>query len=87
MKKEMVKFEADVAFEDESFEKVLERLGKEVPSASVRILRLEGFGGGWPTIEVTIPRDDVMKFAEWYGGDDAVMWEEEFLLSAEVSAG
>ena len=84
---EMVKFDVDVAFEDERFSELLERLGKEVPSAFVRIVELEGPGGGWPLIEVIIPKADVRKFAEWYCEDDAVMWEEEFLESAETFAG
>lgn len=76
---EMVKFDVDVAFEDESFEELLERLGREVPSAYVRILKLEGPGGGWPHVEVVIPKADVVKFCEWYCWDDKSMWEELIL--------
>jgi len=74
----MVKFETDVAFEDETFEEVLERLGKAMPDVFVRIVRLVGFGGGWPTIEVVLPETQIAEFAEWYCADDAPMWEEEF---------
>ena len=84
---EMVKFGVDVAFEDETFAETLENLGREVPSAYVKIVMLNGPGGGWPVIEVAIPRADVRKFAEWYCEDDAEMWEEEFLEWAEVFAG
>lgn len=79
---ELVKFEVGVAFEDESFEQVLERLGNAVPEAFVRILRLEGFGGGWPEFEVLIPRNLIGKFAEWYCESDAEMWKEEFEAEA-----
>jgi len=82
MEKEIVKFEVDVAFEDESFEEVLERLGSEVPNAGVRIVRLVGSGGGWPTIEVMIPKNDIRKFAEWYCKDEADELENMFLGDA-----
>ena len=74
----MVKFETDVAFEDETFEEVLERLGKAMPDVFVRIIRLVGFGGGWPTIEVVMPESQIAEFAEWYCADDAAFWEEAF---------
>lgn len=75
----MIKFETDVWFEDESFEEVLERLNKAVPSAFVRVLMAKGSGGGWPTIEVLIPKSDVRKFAEWFDKDEAPFLEEAFL--------
>ena len=75
MKKvKMVKFETDVAFEDESFEEVLERLGAAVPEVFVRVVRLVGSGGGWPTIEVILPETQIADFAKWYCEDDADMW-------------
>lgn len=43
---EMVKFDVDVAFEDETFAETLTRLGEAVPSAYVKILELSGPGGG-----------------------------------------
>ena len=43
--------------------------------------------GGWPLIEVVIPRADVRKFAEWYCADDVEMWEKDFLEWAEVFVG
>jgi len=69
---EMIKFEVDVAFEEdeESFVEVLARLGAEVPEASVRIVRLEGSGGGWPTVEVAMPEELIGKFAAWYSGEE-----------------
>jgi hypothetical protein len=82
MEKEIVKFEVDVAFDDESFEEVLERLGREVPNAFLRIVRLVGSGGGWPTIEVIIPKNEIRKFAEWYCRDDADELEIGFLEDA-----
>lgn len=73
----MVKFEIDVAFEEdeESFAEVLARLGAAVPEAFVRIVRMEGSGGGWPTVEVVMPEELIGKFVEWYNGGDA---DEEF---------
>jgi hypothetical protein len=77
-KVEMVKFEATVAFEDETFEEVLERLGVAMPDVYVRVLQLKGPSGGWPSVEVALPETQIAKFAEWYCADDAAMWEEEF---------
>lgn len=75
----LVKFEADISFEDETFEEVLADLGRKVPSASVRIVKLVGSGGGWPTVEVTIPQDRIKEFADWYcGGEDDGEMEEVF---------
>lgn len=73
----MVKFEVDVAFEDESFESVLERLGAAVPEAFVRVMTLSGPGGGWPVLEVMMPEELIGKFAEWYCADDGQYWVEE----------
>lgn len=79
----LVKFETDIAYEDETFEQVLARLGEQVPSASVRVIKLKGSGGGWPTIEVTIPKDEIKKFADWFcGGEDDAEAEEMFSESA-----
>lgn len=75
----MLKFEADFAFADETLEEVLARMGKEVPEAHVRIIELFGCGGGWPTLEIVIPEESLSKFAKWYCADDAAMWEEIFL--------
>ena len=68
----MVKFEIDVAFEEdeESFAEVLERLGAAVPEAFVRIVKMEGSGGGWPTVEVIVPEELIGKFAAWYSGEE-----------------
>lgn len=74
----LVKFEADVSFE-ETFEETLADLGKKVPSAFVRIVKLVGSGGGWPTVEVIIPQDRIKEFADWYcGGEDDGEMEEIF---------
>lgn len=78
------KFEIDIAFEDESFEEVLERLGKALPNVFVRIIHLEGPGGGWPNIEVVLPENEIRAFAEWFCEDDADMWEEEILIGLEA---
>lgn len=79
---EMIKFETDVCFDDESFEEMLERLNAAVPTAYVRVLRANGSGGGWPTIEVLIPKSDVRKFADWYSKDEAEFLVESFLEEA-----
>jgi len=79
---EMVKFEVDVAFDDEEFIDVLVRLGRDVPEAAVRIVKLVGSGGGWPVLEVRIPRESVRKFAEWYCADDVEFWEEALAETA-----
>jgi hypothetical protein len=77
-KVEMVKFEATVAFEDETFEEVLERLGVAMPDVYVRVLQLNSPSGGWPSIEVAMPVTQIAEFAEWYCEDDAAIWEEAF---------
>lgn len=80
----MIKFEITVAYEDESFEEVLERLSAKVPEAYVRVLKLHGPSGGWPSIEVIIPEVNVRKFAEWYCEDDADWWEDAIKEEADV---
>ena len=82
MEMEMIKFETDVCFEDENFEETLERLNAAVPTAYVRVLRANGSGGGWPTIEVLIPKSDVRKFADWYSKDEAEFLAEEWISEA-----
>jgi hypothetical protein len=81
-KMNMVKFETDVAFEDESFEEVLERLGAALPEVFIRVVRLVGSGGGWPTIEVILPETQIAEFAKWYCEDDAEMWAEAIAAEA-----
>jgi hypothetical protein len=78
------KFEIDIAFEDESFEEVLQRLGKALPNVFVRIIHLKGSGGGWPNIEVVLPENEIRAFAEWFCKDDADTWEEEILAELEA---
>jgi hypothetical protein len=73
----MVKFEADVAFDDENFEDVLVRLSNEMPNVYVRVLQSSSHSG-WPRIEVLIPETSIAEFAEWYCADDAAIWEDEF---------
>lgn len=82
---EMMKFDIDIAFEleEESFEELLARLGREVPSAYVRILSLNGPAAGWPHVEVIIPKADLEKFCEWYCWDDRSMWQEMILEDAK----
>lgn len=80
----MVKFEIDVAFEEdeESFAEVLARLGAAVPEAFVRIVRMEGSGGGWPTVEVVVPEELIGKFAAWYSGEEDEELAEELAEEA-----
>lgn len=80
---ELVKFEVDVAFEDEEFGETLERLAKAVPNAYVKVFAYEGPGGGWPALEIILPKSEIPAFAKWYCEDDAAMWEEEFIDSAK----
>lgn len=82
-KVKMTKFEISVAFDDETFEELLERLSAAVPSAYVRVLKLHGPSAGWPQLEVIIPESDIATFAKWYCEDDADMWEEMIRGDAE----
>lgn len=81
---EMVKFEVDIAFDGENIGEMLEKLGKAVPSAYVRVLELVGPGGGWPVIEVMMPKSDIRKFAEWYDEDEVEFWEEALVPYAKA---
>jgi len=78
----LVKITVDVAFEDEEFGEMLERLSEAMPEVYVRVLRYEGCGGGWPEIEVLLPEEMITEFAEWYCADDVDYWVEEFRDSA-----
>ena len=86
----MVKFEIDVAFDDdeESFVDVLARMGAELPEAFVRIVNIDGIGSGWPVIEVVIQEELIGKFVKWYSGgeEDAeyAAWLAEGAVPAEV---
>ena len=39
--------------------------------------------GGWPVLEIVMPRADVKSFVEWYCADDADYWESEILEGAK----
>ena len=77
----MVKIEVDIAFEDEEFGETLERLAKAVPEAFVKVWKYRGPGGGWPAVEIILPREQIPLFAKWYCEDDAELWEESFMES------
>ena len=63
----------DVAYRDAyaTFEESLEVLTRKCPSAMVRVLHAHSSGGGWPELYITIDRNEVDGFAEWYGGEGA----------------
>lgn len=73
----------DLTFDDtsESFQIMLEKLAKEVPSAFVKLNRFVGSGGGWPQGEVIVHSNDVEKLFEFFGQDD-IEWAIEHLCQS-----
>jgi len=61
---------------NESFEIMLEKLAKEVPSAFVKVNKFVGSGGGWPQGEIIVHSNDVKKLFEFFGQDD-IEWAIE----------
>lgn len=61
--------DVDLPFDapNETFEQMLERLAKEVPSAFVKVIRFDGPGGGWPQAEALVETLDLEKFFEFFG--------------------
>ena len=72
----------DFAFdlESETFSECLAKLSVEVPSAFVKILNLEGPGGGWPNCDVIVKSEDLDKFWKFFGCDeDDIEWMSEYI--------
>ena len=57
--------------ENETFEGMLERLAKEVPSAHVQVWRAVGSGGGWPQGNAIVKTSDLTSFFEFFGYDSS----------------
>ncbi len=69
--------DVDLPFDtpNETFEQMLEKLAREVPSAFVKLMRFKGSGGGWPQAEVIVKTQDLRKFFEFFGFDESdVEW-------------
>ena len=63
----------DAAYSDvyTTLEESLEVLSRKCPSAMVRVMQARQSAGGGPEVYITIDREDVDGFAEWYGGEGA----------------
>lgn len=69
----------DCAFDypAETFGQMLEKLGREVPTAFVKVHRETGSGGGWPQCEIIVNEVDLEKFLEFFGHDDVDWYRNE----------
>jgi hypothetical protein len=63
----------DLAWDNtsETFNDILEEIGQKFPNAFLRIVRIVGSGGGWPTIDAVMPESDFEAFMENLGHDSS----------------
>jgi hypothetical protein len=62
----------DLAWDDttETFESLLEEIGQKFPEAFIRVEKMIGVGGGWPTVDVVLPESDFEEFMKNLGHDE-----------------
>ncbi len=71
---EIIELDIDLAWDDtnpaEGLGPILEEIGRNVPSAFVRINRLVGSGGGWPDVTIRVERGEARELLTRLGWDE-----------------